>query len=146
MIDLAETGRLFQSEQRGFPDTAQVIAQSRAQFAAADNVSLFGGSYWLYADIRHSQSTTNWIFDPNNTLIDRVEARIPAADGSVRKVQTGYRSDHENMLHYGKAITLQPNVDYRVLIHFSGPYFASNPRFEMLRESNYRAAVIKNNM
>lgn len=145
-IDLAETGRLFQSENTSFPDSAQGIAQSLAQFAAADKVSLFGGSYWLYAEFRHSQATTQWIFDPNNTLIDRVEARIYAADGSVQQVETGYRGEHEYMLHYGKAITLQPNVDYRVLIHFSSPYFASNPRLEMLPESNYRAAVIKDNM
>ena len=72
-IDLAETGRLFQSENTSFPDSAQGIAQSLAQFAAADKVSLFGGSYWLYAEFRHSQATTQWIFDPNNTLIDRVE-------------------------------------------------------------------------
>ena len=145
-IDLAETGRLFQSEHTAFPGSAQGIAQSLAQFAPANKVSLFGGRYWLYTEIRHSQSTTQWIFDPNNTLIDRVEARIYAADGSVQQVETGYRSDHEYMLHYGKAITLQPNVDYRVLIHFSSPYFASNPRFEMLPESNYRAAVIRDNI
>ena len=84
--------------------------------------------------------------DPNNTFIDRVEARIYAPDGSVQQLHSGYRADHEFMLHYGKSIVLQPNLDFRVLIKFSSPYFASNPRFEILPQSTYRSKVLHDNV
>lgn len=145
-VDLAETGRLYESGIDRFPDTAQEIEPFLAQLKPTKSASLFGGAYWLYGEVRHSDATNEWIFDPNNTLIDCVEARIFAPDGSVQRIVTGYRSDHQYMLHYGKSVRLQPNTDYRVLVKFSSPYFASNPRFEVLPETDYRDAVLKDNI
>lgn len=146
LIDLADSGRLFGADESAFPDSPNALTTWLERRSPATKVNLFGGSYWLYADVRHSQATTEWVLDPNNTLIDRVEARIYAPDGSVQQLQTGYRHDHEFMLHYGKSMVLQPNVDYRILIKFSSPYFASNPRFEVLPTSSYRARVINDNV
>ena len=145
-VDLMETGRLFQRGDASFPTSANEIPPFVGQSTSAEKVSLFGGSYWIYAVVRQTTATDRWILDPNNTLIDHVEARIYGPDGSVQQVLTGYRHDHQYMLHYGKSITLQPNVDYRVLIHFSSPYFASIPRFEVLPEASYRPMVLSDNL
>ncbi len=144
-VDLMETGRLFQRGDASFPTSANEIPPFVGQSTPAEKVSLFGGSYWIYAVVRQTTATDRWILDPNITLIDQVEARIYGPDGSVQQVLMGYRHDHQYMLHYGKSITLQPNVDYRVLIHFSSPYFASIPRFEALPEASYRPKVLSDN-
>ena len=145
-IDLADTGHLFSSVDDSFPENNDNLPSWIAKQKPAQKVSLFGGDYWLYAEVRHAQAITAWVLDPNNTFIDRVEARIYAPDGSIQQLHSGYRADHEFMLHYGKSVVLQPNLDYRVLIKFSSPYFASNPRFEILPQSNYRANVLHDNV
>lgn len=145
-IDLVNTGRLYSATTESFPDKAQDIDSLFSQHSPVTKISLFGGSYWLLSQFRHGENTNEWIFDPNNTLIDRVEARIYGSDGSIQQVLTGYQHEHEYMLHYGKSVRLQPNVDYRVLVRFSSPYYASIPRFEVLPESDYRPAVLKDNI
>lgn len=111
-----------------------------------EKVSLFGGSYWLYAEVRHHQTTDVWVLDPTNTLIDRVEARIYAPDGKVQALLTGYQNEHEYMLHYGKRVQLLPGVGYRILIKFSSPYFASYPDFDLVPELPYRHKVSTENL
>lgn len=145
-IDLVDTGRLYIAGDAGFPQDAQAIPNLLARLKAADKVNLFGGSYWLYTELRQSSPVTDWVLDPNNTLIDRVEARVYAPDGSVQRVLTGYRHDRQYTLHYGKRISLQANIEYRVLIKFSSPYFASSPRFEVCSEASYRAKVSRDNI
>ncbi len=145
-IDLVGSGRLFAASSEAFPENAQQIEALLSKQTPITAASLFGGNYWLAAEFRHAEKTNEWVFDPNNTLIDRVEARIYGSDGSVQQVLTGYQNDHQYMLHYGKSVRLQPNADYRVLIKFSSPYFASNPRFEVIPESEYRATVLKDNI
>jgi diguanylate cyclase (GGDEF)-like protein len=145
-IDLADSGKLYAAGDASFPERAQDIPSLLTQLKPAAKVNLFGGDYWLYAELRQSSAVTEWVLDPNNTLIDRVEARIYAPDGSTQRVLTGYRHDHQYMLHYGKSISLQANVDYQLLIKFSSPYFASSPRFEVWTEANYRAKVFQDNI
>ena len=106
-VDLMETGRLFQRGDARFPISAHEIPQLVGQSTPAEKVSLFGGSYWIHAVVRQTTATDRWILDPNNSLIDHVEARIYGPDGSVQQVLTGYRHDQQYMLHYGKSITLQ---------------------------------------
>ena len=145
-IDLAETGKVFSAGDELFPANATDIPAWLSRLKPAAKVSLLGGSYWLYGDFRHAETTTEWVLDPNNTLIDRVEARIYGPNGAVQQLESGYRAEHQYMLHYGKSIKLEPNAEYRVLIKFSSPYYGSNPRFEILPEADYRAKVIRENV
>lgn len=145
-IDLVDTGTLYVAGDDAFPERAQDIPQFLTRLKPAEKVSLMGGAYWLYTELKQPIATQEWVLDPNNTLIDRVEARIWAADGSLQQILTGYRHDHQYMLHYGKSIRLSQHGDYRALIRFSSPYFASNPRFEVLPELNYRARVLSDNV
>ncbi len=142
--DLADLGVLLRGAEEPFPARAADLAGFLAQRKEVDKVSLFGGTYWLYAEISHDRSETDWVLDPNNTLIERVEAWIYSAD-SVQRLESGYRAEHEYMLHYGKRIRLPPGVTHRVLVKFSSPYFASYPRFELLPEGAYRTKVAREN-
>jgi diguanylate cyclase (GGDEF)-like protein len=147
-IDLSKTGQLYAAGDGSheFPDRAEAIPSLLDTLKKTKKVSLFGGGYWLAADFKHASAVSDWVIDPNNSLIDDIEIRVYAPDGSVQRLQTGYRHGHEYMLHYGKSVRLQPNVDYRVLIKFSSPYFASFPRFEVLAETAYRDEVIHDNV
>ncbi|MEO6072400.1 MAG: diguanylate cyclase [Burkholderiales bacterium] len=145
-VDLLDNGALFLAGDEAFPAGAQDLLSWLALRKPASRISLFGGSYWLYAETRTSSAITAWVLDPNNTVIENIEARIYGPAGDVQQRVTGYRGDHSYMLHYGKAIHLNPNSDYRVLIKFSSPYFASIPRFEVMPEHDYLRKVVGENV
>ena len=145
-IDLMDHGSLYVAGDEGFPSTAEEISSWLAARKPAPQVSLFGGSYWLYAEVRHSSATSDWVLDPNNTIIENVEARFYGPAGDAQRKLTGYRNDHSYMLHYGKLLSLAPETNYRALIKFSSPYFASVPRFEMVPEDSYLPKVVWENV
>jgi len=140
-VALQQGGRLYTARSETFPETFQSIPEWAAQLQPVESVSLTGGDYWLLRELRQDGDTTSWVLDPNNSFIDRVEARVYGEDGDLQVLQTGYRHDAEYMLHYGKRIQLQPDTTYRVLVRFSSPYFASHPEFELLPERDYRDKV-----
>lgn len=141
--NLLDVGSLYVAGANdSFPATAAELPAWRAQRQTADKINLFGGSYWIYAEIRHHTGITHWVLDPNNTLIDEVEVHVYAPDGSVQTFATGYRHDHEYMLHYGKRIELKPDVDYRVIVRFESPYFASFPDFDVVPQRAYHEKVV----
>ncbi|MDK8463507.1 GGDEF domain-containing protein [Marinobacter sp. SS13-12] len=140
-MDLQQGGRLYIAHGQTFPETYQGLPEWSAQQSPVEAVALTGGDYWLLGEVRHEGSTTAWVLDPNNSLIDRVEARVYSEDGDIQVLHTGYQHDHEYMLHYGKRIQLQPDTTYRVLVRFSSPYFSSHPEFEVMPETDYRHKV-----
>jgi diguanylate cyclase (GGDEF)-like protein len=137
-IDLQAHGRLYQAGDEAFPADAADLAAWLSQYHTPGQVSLLGGAYWLYAEIRQPQAGSDWVFNPDNTLIEQVEARVYAPDGTLQTLSTGYRHSHEYLLHYGKRLQLAPGQDYRILVRFSSPYFASYPNFTLLPEAQYR--------
>lgn len=160
-IDLLPTGELRKARLGdGFPDDASPGDTPQSDAATpwerlgtwiaghepARRVNLLGGDYWLAAGLRHDSDIREWVFNPSNTLIDEVEARIYAPDGGVQRVLSGYRHESQYMLHYGKRVHLEPGVEYRVLVRFSSPYFASSPEFKLLTESAYRQQVLVENL
>ena len=140
-MDLQQGGRLYIASSQAFPETFEDLSPWSAQQEPVRAVALTGGDYWLLREVRHEADTSSWVLDPNNSLIDRVEARVFSEDGDVQVLQTGYQHDHEYMLHYGKRIQLQPDTTYRVLVRFSSPYFSSHPEFDLLPETDYRQKV-----
>ena len=146
-LNLLDHGQLsVASPDDRFPAQRSELVGWLAARSAAPSVSIFGGSYWLHAAVRHDDAVSRWILDPNNTIIDRVEARLYGSDGSLQQLITGYRAPHDHALHYGKAVTLSAGVSYDVLIRFESPYFASIPRFELVTEAAYRHKVLTENV
>lgn len=145
--DLMDTGRLWIAN--GADAFASDPALRRERLAAmeeAGQVDLFGGVYWLQALVRQDLGPAQWVLDPNNTLIEHVEARLYGSDGSLQVLRSGYREPREYALHYGKEVVLAPGVQYEVLVRFESPYFASVPRFELLTEKDYQRKVLRENV
>jgi len=146
-VDLLKNGQLsVASPADRFPARPEDLAGWLASRPAARAVSIFGGSYWLHAQVRHDDAASRWVLDPNNTIIDRVEARLYGSDGSLQQLATGYRGVHDYALHYGKDVTLSAGVSYDVLIRFESPYYASIPRFELVTETAYQHKVLTENV
>lgn len=146
-LNLAKSGRLFQAlPGESFPERLEAPDAWLAARTPSERVHLTGGAYWLFGEVRHDGANAAWVFDPNNTLIEHVEARIYGSDGTVQRVQTGYSYAREYMLHYGKNIELRPGVGYRVVVRFSSPYYASKPRFELVKRDVYREQVLRDNI
>ena len=146
-LDLLAQGELFAADPGDrFPAAGEAVADWLAARPHARTVSIFGGAYWLHAQLRHDEATTAWVLDPNNTIIERVEARLVGSDGSLQQLVTGYHAPHDHALHYGKDVRLAPGVVYDVLIRFESPYYASVPRFELVTESAYRRKVLTENI
>lgn len=145
-VDLLALGALYPaSRSDSFPEHSQHIEPWLAGKNPATHVNLLGGGYWLFARVRHDGPTTQWVLDPNNTLIEHVDARVWGSDGSTQRVRGGYTAKREYALHYGKGLTLTPGVTYDVLVRFDSRYYASVPRFEVLTQSAYQRKVLAEN-
>nr|WP_168215617.1 hypothetical protein [Marinobacter confluentis] len=140
-VDLQQSGNLHMARSRTFPDTYQQIPAWIADQEPANAVALTGGEYWLFSEVRHDADVTSWVLNPHNSLINRIEARVYSEDGQVQTLKMGYQHDSEYMLHYGKRLELEPDTTYRVLMHFSSPYFSSHPEFDLMPETDYRRQV-----
>src|SRR5471032_2515902 len=145
-VDLAAHAMLYQAGGEALPADATALPALLAQLTPAAKVKLLGGGYWLYARLRNDSRKTDWVIDPNDTLIDRVEINVYGADGSTRQLLTGYRQPHEYLLHYGKDVVLQPGQTYQLLIHFSSPYYARTPVFAVSPLPLYRRLVARENV
>ena len=145
-LDLAAGSRLYLAGDQPFPAAAAALPSMLAQLAPAPKVDLLGGAYWLYAEVRNDSAQQAWVIDPTDTLIDTVEIRVYGDDGSVQALTTGYRAQHDYLLHYGKDVELQPGQRYRVLLRFASPYYARMPLFEMTPRAQYQRLVAKENV
>ena len=145
-INLAKSGQLYEAQpDQPFPQSATDLSDWLQTQKRVDRVRLTGGSYWLYGEVR-ANVIEPMVFDPNNSLIEHVEAYIYDADGKIQRLTTGYAYPREFSLHYGKSVNLRPGETYRVLVHFTSRYYASFPRFEFLPRSDYQHQVLVNNL
>ncbi|MGM9488745.1 7TM diverse intracellular signaling domain-containing protein [Ideonella sp. YS5] len=110
-------------------------------------ISLQGGHYWLAARLRHDEpAPMRWVFDPNNTLIERVELRLSGSDGSRQRVVAGYVAPRVHMLHYAQDVQLLPGVDYLALVRLDSRYFASVPQLEFTAEPLFQRKLLQENL
>ena len=144
-VDLTTTGRLFQAGEEGFPESADELSAWLSQRQDLASINLFGGSYWFYSELQNNSDITKWIVNPGGTLIENVEVRLYPQEGKVQRFISGYRAEHDYMLHYGKAIHLPPGSTAKLLIRFESPYYASHPNFELLEASEYQQRVVWEN-
>lgn len=143
--DLMPLGQLYAaSPGDDFPSGRDAL-DPWAQNRRAARFDIFGGGHWLHASVRHDAGTTAWVLDPNNSVIERIDARLFGSDGTVQQLAGGYRAPHAYALHYGMNVTLRPGVAYDVLVRFESPYYARLPRFELLPAGAYAARVNREN-
>lgn len=144
--DLIRDGHLYHASDAAFPASEAMLPAWLSQLKPADKVNLLGGSYWFYIEVNNGTENSEWVIDPDDTLIDTVEIRIYAEDGSVQRLSTGYQAEHEYMLHYGKRFRLAPNAGSKILIRMESPYYASEPSIKISTESDYRQLVLIENI
>ena len=144
---LGSGGRLFLAGDETAPADAAALPAWLAQQRPAAEVDLFGGAYWLYAQVRNDTKESAWVIDPNDTLIDLVDIHVygPGRHGAPQTLLTGYQRPHEYLLHYGKNVQLEPGATYAILIRFSSPYYARAPMFGVQTQRDYRKLVGKEN-
>ena len=112
----------------------------------AHKVSLFGGSYWLYGTISNATVNSDWVLDPDGRLIDQVDVYIYPSDGAMQHFTTGYRAEHDYMLHYGKHFHLAPGQSAQVLVRVESPYFAASPVVRLESAAGYRSHALLENV
>jgi len=144
---LGKGGQLFLAENDAAPADAAALPAWLARQRPADQVDLFGGAYWLHAQVRNDSGETAWVIDPNDTLIDLVDIYVygPGPHAAAQTLLTGYQRPHEYLLHYGMNVQLAPGATYDILIRFSSPYYARAPLFGVQTQQAYRKLVGKEN-
>lgn len=143
--DLMPLGRLYAAQpDDDFPDDRGALDDWALNRREA-SFDIFGGRHWLRASVHHDAGTTAWVLDANNTVIERIDARLYGSDGSVQPLAGGYHAPHAYALHYGMNVTLRPGVAYDVLVRFESPYYARLPRFELLPAQAYAARANREN-
>jgi signal transduction histidine kinase len=115
-----------------------------ANLTPVSQINRSGGKYWLHVRIKNDADISDWIFDPHNSIIDRVEGFI-YHNGSVQALQTGHLYPHDFNLHYGRQFQLAPGAEAQVLIYFESRYFSSKPRFELTPDDIFKHKVLVEN-
>ena len=148
-IDLLPAAQLFRDDGGPFPASAAsgaAVAAWTASLTPAARIDSTGGAYWLVTSVRNDTPVVEWVLDPNNTLIDRIEARLFGADGSVQQVHTGFQASREYFLHYGKNVRLEPQRTYQLVMRFASPYYIRAPVIALLPQTRFSALVIRENL
>ncbi|OEZ72347.1 autoinducer 2 sensor kinase/phosphatase LuxQ [Janthinobacterium sp. HH103] len=147
LAHLGKGGQLFLAENEAAPADVAALPAWLARQRPADQVDLFGGAYWLHAQVRNDSSEAAWVIDPNDTLIDLVDVYVygPGPHAAPRTLLTGYQRPHDYLLHYGMNVQLAPGATYDILIRFSSPYYARAPLFGVKTQHDYRKLVGKEN-
>ena len=145
-FDLLPRAALLRDSGGAFPDDAASLPAWRAGLQPAAAVAATGGAYWVVATIRNDTPGANWVLYPNNTLVDKFEARLYGDDGSRQRVFTGFQASHDYMLHYGVDVRLQPGRSYQLVMRFSSPYFVRAPLFAVRPQAGFRRMVARENV
>jgi diguanylate cyclase (GGDEF)-like protein len=145
-VDLGINGQLFEVNGENFPNSSNELSGWLSAQKAISAVNLFGGDYWFYAEVHNDSDIKNWVVSLDGTLIEQIEVRVYLPQGIQQSFRSGYRAEHDFMLHYGKRVNFPANSTAKILIRFGSQYFASHPRFELLQESTYRQRIVWENV
>ncbi len=145
-VDLMRQGELYAASDAAPPANAGALPAWLAKHQRVPRISLFGGSYWLHASIRNDGTDSQWVVDPNGSLIERVEVQVFGPGARVQSFSSGYHADTPYMLHYGGDIVLPPGATVQVLLHIESRYFARYPSVNVVTKESYRKTVISDNV
>lgn len=136
-------GAIYMAKDDAFPATLDAIAAWRGAMAAArvPQASMFGGAYWLVAEVRNDSSEEHWVLSPASVMVERAEMRVYGSDGTIQRLTAGYRADYEYMLHYGKRIRLAPGASAVIVIHTDSPFYRAPLDTRLYTEDAYRHQV-----
>lgn len=146
-ISLVNQQHLYIAKTDNPPESISEIESWLRQQEPAEKINLFGGSYWLYAEIVNQSAITEWVINPNGTLIERVNIYVYNEDNTPPDILlTGYRAKGDYTLHYGKDLQLEKNTRHKVLIRFESAYFASLPKFDVVQKTVFQQEMLFENV
>ncbi|MET0319682.1 MAG: diguanylate cyclase [Duganella sp.] len=129
---------LVQGNDAAFPAQLADIDRWRQARVAAPGVSLFGGAYWLVAEVRNDSAVEDWVVAPGSVLFDHAAIRIYGSDGSVQQLQAGYRADYQYALHYGQRFRLAAGASATIIERIESPFYQAPPSLRLFTEAEYR--------
>ncbi len=138
-------GRFYLAQDDAFP-SASDLPGWLSTLKPVRHVDLTGGNYWYFAGFENEGKEQNWVLEPDDRLINKVDVRIYSRDGGIEQFSTGYQAHHQFMLHYGKRVFIPAGAKVGVLVHFSSPYYASMPVPLLYPERIYARRVFKDNV
>lgn len=139
-------GAIYTAADAIFPSGADDIGRWRLSLSPANKVSMFGGAYWLVAEVRNDTTVADWVLVPGSVMIERANVRVYASDGSVQQFSGGYRADYQYPLHYGQRIRLAPGASATIVVHTESPFYRAPPAVRLFTEPEYRHLVSVENM
>jgi len=135
--DLMDSARVIvEGAELKAPERAIEFERWKQEFRQVDNISLFGGEYWLIFDIYNDTPVQDWVIDVNNSLVENIEYHVYAASERQSELSGFYQPD-EYMFHYGKSIHIEPGDTIVLAVKVGGRYFASEPSIELTSKERY---------
>lgn len=135
---MRKDGLIYLAADAQFPATLEDVARWRQGRTAAPAVSLFGGAYWLVAEVRNESTVGDWVLAPGSVLFDQADIRIYGSDGSIQQMTAGYRADYQYALHYGQRIRLAPGATATIIERIESPFYQAPPSLRLFTEAEYR--------
>jgi diguanylate cyclase (GGDEF)-like protein len=135
---MRQDGRIYVAADDTFPASYADVDRWRGRQAAVPQVSLFGGAYWLVAEVYNDSTVQDWVVAPGSVLFDRATIRIYSSDGTIERLQAGYRADYQYALHYGQRIRLAPGARAIIVERIASPFYQAPPSLRLFAEPEYR--------
>lgn len=135
---MRQDGQIYLAPDAVFPATRSDIGQWRQARAALPSASLFGGAYWLVAEVHNDSAVEDWVVAPGSVLFDRATIGVYGSDGSIQWLASGYRADYQYALHYGKRIRLAPGASASIIARIDSPFYQAPPSLRLFTEADYR--------
>ena len=139
-------GRIYLAPDAAFPTAHGDIERWRRARAAVPAVSLFGGAYWLVAEVRNDSAVEEWVLAPGSVLFERAAIRVYGSDGGIQQLETGYRADYQYALHYGRRIRLAPGASATIIERIDSPFYQAPPSLRLFTEPEYRRLTTLENV
>jgi len=139
-------GLIYVASDAVFPADYADIARWRQARTAVPSASLFGGAYWLVAEVRNDSAVADWVLAPGSVLFDHGTIRVYGSDGTVQQLQAGYRADYQYALHYGQRIRLAPGASATIIERIDSPFYQAPPSLRLFTEPEYRRLTTQENV
>lgn len=136
-VSLTQIGLYTENQNSPPPEQVQDINRWLSAMKPVDKVSITGGAFWYRFDLSHQADNPKWVLDVSNGLIEYIDYYL-YSDKLINHQQSGYYEVAEFPFYYGHTFTLEPGVQYQLLVRVESRYFASQPKPEVLSFDSYR--------
>lgn len=143
---MRQDGHIYLAADAAFPAAHGDIARWREGRTAVPRASLFGGAYWLVAEVRNDSAVEDWVLAPGSVLFDQAVIRVYGSDGTVQQLHSGYRADYQYALHYGQRIRLAPGASATIIERIESPFYQAPPSLRLFTEPEYRRLTTRENV